>query len=254
MSWSGRNPVAFTTGRRRRAVRRRPARRGRRLVRVDGLDPEAADQLDPAGLHELLQPGAERAAGRQFVGVAAAVGARLVGAAHAQTTSVPGTCSASSPRSSRVVAAEWPAPTTAVRRPAKRSRSRAEHVGQRVGDAVGRGGSRRGRGCRSRRARSGRRQVPAASITAEASSSVPSARRTRNGASSRPAVRTRSKPTRVTATTWRVVPDPVAQLRRLGQRREVGVDQVAAGRQRAEVGLGPAAGLSSSRRAAASMS
>ena len=41
----------------------------------------------------------------------------------------------------------------------------------------------------------------------------------------------------------RVVADLVAQLRGLGQRREVGVDQVAAGRQRAQVRFGPAAGL-----------
>jgi hypothetical protein len=47
----------------------------------------------------------------------------------------------------------------------------------------------------------GLRQVPAASMTADASSSVPSASRIRNGAVSRPAVRIRSNPTRVTATT-----------------------------------------------------
>ena len=209
---------------------------------LDGLDPEAADQLDPAGLHQVLQPGAERTAGRELVGGAAAVGAGLVGAAHHPddlgARRLLGQVAQIQQRGRRRV------PGANDRRTAagEAVTVAAQDIGQRVRDAWAAAFSPRA-GMPEPPSTLGRRQVPAASTTAEASSSEPSARRIRNGAFSRPAVRIRSNPTRVTATTAASYWILSLSCASLDQRCEVGVDQVAAGRQSVEVGFAPAAGV-----------
>ncbi len=161
----------------------------------DRVDGEAGDQLDRAGstCSRSREPRAPRA-GQGVVGLAAVGAGRDCPRGSPTPRCVSGTCPASSARDSRVFAAECPAPTTRVRRPAKRSRSAPRTSGRAWLDDTRRRRPRRGPGCRTRRGRSASSQVPDASITARASRSSPSARRTRNGVVSRPAVRTRSRP------------------------------------------------------------
>ena len=80
-------------------------------------------------------------------------------------------------------------------------------------------------------------------MTARAVTSVPSARRIRNGVLSRPAVRTRSMPSRAIADDPGVVADRRGQRGQFRQGREVVGDEFGPGGQVVRVGCGPAVGF-----------
>ena len=130
MAWSGRNPVAAITASASTtrswalddvvALEVIAGQPDPVAGRLDGVDSEAADELDAAGLDQGGQVGGEPAPGGELVGLGAALADQRPrgGRADRPHDLGPGACCWSSARASRLVAAEWPAPTTTVRRPA----------------------------------------------------------------------------------------------------------------------------------------
>lgn len=195
-----------------------------------------------AGPHQVLHTGAESTAGGQFVGVAAAVGARLIGAPDhphdlgtrdllAQLAEVQQCRRRGVTRTDDRTTTPGEPVTVATLHVGQRARDRvgdveftaggdagaAEHV--RAAPGTGRVDHRR---CQDLRVVGLADQEGCVLAAGGADPVEPDAGHRDH---------------------LRVVPDPVTQLRGLGQRREVAVDQVAAGRERVGVGSGPAAGL-----------
>ncbi len=210
---------------------------------ADRLGTEAGDQLDPAGLDQGAQPDAEGAAGRQLVVGAAAVTPGLTRTAHHPDdlgTGLRELGQVEQRRGRRVAGADDCG--TAAREAVP---VRAEHVRQRVRDRRG------GRGLAARRdARAAEhvRRTPGAGAVddraAEQLLAAGQADQVRRVVASR-----RAQPVEAPAgdrDDVGAVPDPAVELRRLGQRREVVVDEVAARRQRVRVGRVPAGRLEQS--------
>ena len=201
MPWSGRNPVARhdpVAGQRPRAVGQlhAPVR-----CRPDALHRETRDELDGAGVDD-AHAGACRARrapeGRRPPPppyVRAALAARI-----AHTTVGAGHLSRELGQEEKRVGGRMARPDDDGALAGEAVAVRAQDVGQRVLEVRGAASSPVA-GMPDAPRTLGEPQVPEASITARARMSSPPARRTRNGVSSRPAVRSRSSPSRVTAAT-----------------------------------------------------
>ena len=207
------------------------ARRGA----LERVDLHAGGELDDALVDERLDAPAERAAGRQGVVLAAAE----------QPVDRP--AAPHGPDDARSSGASWCRATSASQRVHRRVAA-PDHEHALAGVARALGAARRGcrrrcaRPARARRPRAGRRRragwasayVPLASMTAWASIALPRASRADDAARTAPSSRSvslsLSRSRRVTASTSRAEADAVAQLWRRGQRQQVVLAQLGAGR------------------------